>query len=101
MFLQKRKVILPSKSVLVPVPLYWYRENWRGFNQTEEIGKLIAKEMDWGFEPEILVRKRLKRPQAQLKKEERGKNIRGVFSLNPKIQPLIINHQSLILPCDC
>lgn len=97
LFLQKRKVVLPPKSTLIPIPLYWYRENWRGFNQTEEIGKLIANEMDWGFESEILVRKRLKRPQAQLKRKDRGKNIRGAFALNPKIQPLNINHQSLIL----
>ena len=96
LFLQKRKVILPPKSVLVPIPLYWYRENWRGFNQTEEIGKLIAKKMGWGFESEILIRKRLKRPQAQLKRKERGKNIRGVFSLNSHYSSFII-HDSIIL----
>ena len=97
LFLQKRKVVLPPKSTLIPIPLYWYRENWRGFNQVEEIGKLVAKDMNWDFAPDIIVRKHLKKPQAQLRKEERSKNIRGVFSLNPKIQPLIINHQSLIL----
>lgn len=83
LFLRKRYVILPPKSTLIPIPLYWFRENWRGFNQTEEIGKLIAKGMNWNFQPELLIRKRLKTPQAQLKKKDRAKNIRGVFSLNP------------------
>ena len=96
LFLRKRYVILPPESTLIPIPLYWYRENWRGFNQTEEIGKLISKEMDWDFQPELLIRKRLKRPQAQLKKEERSKNIRGAFSLNPHYSSFII-HNSVIL----
>jgi len=95
-FLRKRYVLLPPDPTLVSIPLYWFRKNWRGFNQTEEIGKLISQGMDWGFEPELLVRKRLKKPQTQLKKEERGKNIRGVFSLNPHNSSFMI-HDSIIL----
>ncbi len=81
--LEKRKVVLPKKAVVLPVPLYFLRQNWRGFNQAEEIGKLIAGSMNWDFQPEILVRKKLKKPQTDLKKEQRLKNIRGAFSLNP------------------
>ena len=97
-FLQKRKVVLPPKSNLIPIPLYWYRKNWRGFNQTEEIGKLISQGMGWGFEPELLIRKRLKTPQAKLKREERSKNIRGVFTLNPeyKLTNQLINQSYII-----
>ncbi len=91
------KYHLPPKSVLVPIPLFWYRKNWRGFNQSEEIGKIVAKRIGWQFTPNLLIRKRLTTPQAELKAEERSKNIQGVFSINPTYQPLTISHQPLIL----
>ncbi|RLC32920.1 hypothetical protein DRH13_00700 [Candidatus Woesebacteria bacterium] len=79
--ISEKKLFFPKKSVLVPIPLYWHRKNWRGFNQSEEIGKMIAEKLGWGFERNLLIRKASKKPQASLKKEERMANIKGVFSL--------------------
>lgn len=42
--------------LLIPVPLYWQRKNWRGFNQAELLGKMIAKKLGIGFLPDLLVR---------------------------------------------
>lgn len=39
LFLEKKKIILPENLLLVTIPLHQRRENWRGFNQTEEIGR--------------------------------------------------------------
>ncbi|MCH7641495.1 ComF family protein [Patescibacteria group bacterium] len=94
--LKERKVALPLDSVFVSIPLYWYRKNWRGFNQVEEVGKLVAKSMNWDFQPDLLVRKRLKRPQTDLKKEERTENVRGVFALNPKLSN-VRGYRSIVL----
>lgn len=69
--------------VLVPIPLHWHRENVRGFNQSEEIGKLVAREMGWGFNADLLVKKKSTISQAQLSVEMRKQNLKGVFSLNP------------------
>lgn len=80
--LKKRELAFPRNSVLVPIPLYWHRQNWRGFNQSEEIGKIIAKKLGWGFDNTLLTRKASKKPQANLEKEERKTNIKGVFRLN-------------------
>ncbi len=89
----EEKLFFPKNSVLVPIPLYWHRKNWRGFNQTEEIGKLIAEKLGWGFDKDLLARKASKKPQASLKREERITNIKGVFSLikppNKKV-PIIL-----------
>lgn len=75
-------------AILVPVPLYWYRQNFRGFNQSEEIGKTIAQKMGWKFIPDLLIRKKLTTPQVQLKDAARRTNLKNVFSLNPKYQIL-------------
>jgi ComF family protein len=79
--LEKKKLFFPKSSVLVPIPLYWHRKNWRGFNQSEEVGKLIAEKLGWDFDKGLLARKASKKPQASLKREERKTNIKGVFSL--------------------
>lgn len=79
-----------NTPVLVPIPIHWHRENVRGFNQSEEIGKLVTAEMGWGFNSDILVKKKSTSSQAQLSVEDRKKNLQGVFSVSPDhltIQP--------------
>lgn len=88
---------VPKEATLVPVPLYWLRGNWRGFNQVEAVGKGITFKSGWRFVPDLLVRKKSSRPQAELRGEQRKQNIKGVFSLNPNYDFRITNYDSLIL----
>jgi len=81
--LQNSSNILPREGILIPIPLHRLRQNWRGYNQSIEIGKLIAAKMDWKFIPDLLLRKKISRPQTELKEEERMDNIRNIFSFNP------------------
>lgn len=75
-------------AVLIPVPLHWYRQNLRGFNQSEEIGKLISMKMDWKFIPDLLIKKKSTPPQVGLKGLSRRRNLNGSFSLNTKYKIL-------------
>ena len=70
-------------AILVPVPLYWYRQNFRGFNQSEEIGKTIAQKMGWKFIPDLVIRKKFTAPQTELSGPARRRNLKDVFALNP------------------
>ena len=81
----KRENITLDEACLVPIPLYWYRKNFRGFNQSEEVGKLVVRKMNWEFVPDLLTRTKSTTPQAQLTGSARRENLRGVFSLNPSI----------------
>lgn len=91
-----KSILVPSNYCLVPVPLHWYRKNFRGFNQSEEIGKLIAREMGWKFIPDLLMKKKSTTPQTELKGDERTENIKGVFSLNTNYS-LVPSAYSLVL----
>ena len=68
---------------LVPIPLFWRRENFRGFNQSEMLGRKIAEKMGWKFAPDLLVRNKNTHPQVGLKGLARHQNLSGVFSVNP------------------
>ena len=55
------------KATLVPIPLHWYHQNFRGFNQSAEIGKIIAGKMGWKFIPDLLVKRKPTTSQVELK----------------------------------
>jgi len=61
-----------------PIPLSKSRENWRGFNQAQLISRELAQMLKIPVY-EALVRSKNTRPQSQTKKEEKYKNISGVF----------------------
>lgn len=63
---------------LVPVPLHKRRLNYRGYNQTELLAEQISKEFGLEIIPG-LARIRYKKPQAELKKEKRILNPKGIF----------------------
>lgn len=65
---------------LVPVPLHWRRYAVRGFNQTEEIAKVLAREHG------VLIacgvqRVRATKYQASLEQQERRANVHKVFEV--------------------
>ena len=72
--------------LLIPIPLHRQRENWRGFNQAEVLGEKLAKEMNWKFAPNLLIRQKNTIPQVNLKGEARHKNLFGVFAINPNLK---------------
>lgn len=78
-----QKTFIPSAQCLVPVPLYWYRENFRGFNQSEFLGKQVAKALNIKFVSDLIMRKKLTTPQVALKGEMRRKNLKNVFMVSP------------------
>lgn len=84
-YLENYKFLIPEGAALVPIPIYWYRKNKRGFNQSTEIGKKIADIFDLEFAPDLLIRNKSTRPQVELKGDERRQNLKGVFSVNPRI----------------
>lgn len=70
--------------VVVPVPLYWWRENTRGFNQASLLGQSLSKKLGLDY-CKGLKRIRYTKSQTKLKGRERHQNIRGAFALSPYI----------------
>lgn len=85
-----------KKLILAPVPLHWYRKNWRGFNQTELLGEKIARKLKMKFSPDLLIRTRQTRPQTKLKEKERKVNVCGAFSVNKNSKFKIRNSKILL-----
>jgi ComF family protein len=82
--------------VVIPVPLFWMRENNRGFNQSSVIGQILSKKLGLAYS-EGLKRVRYTKPQARLLSKDRQKNIKDAFevtkqyTLNPLPYILLID----------
>lgn len=67
---------------IIPVPLYFLKLMKRGFNQSEEIAKVLSEKTGWPINNKILQRVKNTKPQAGLdKKADRLKNLSGSFKI--------------------
>ena len=67
-------------DVIVPMPLHWFKQWQRGFNQSELLAREIGRK--WRVPVRNLVsRRRPTRPQAGLTNAKRRENVRGAFQL--------------------
>jgi ComF family protein len=71
-------------NVVVPVPLHPKRLRWRGFNQSVLLGRELSRVFRLSLDPFLLQRKVETPPQTQLNEEERRRNVRGAFAVNPE-----------------
>ncbi|MBI4036554.1 ComF family protein [Candidatus Daviesbacteria bacterium] len=68
--------------VVVPVPLFWWRHNDRGFNQSALLGQFLSKKLGLNY-CEALKRTRYTRSQTKLSERERRQNIKNAFEITP------------------
>lgn len=75
-----------NKTILIPIPLYWQRENWRGFNQSKLLGEKLADYFHWQLGDDVLIRQRATQAQVELKAKQRQRNIKKAFKVVPDIE---------------
>lgn len=83
-FLLKNKKFfqnLKSYDTIIPVPISRKRRKERGYNQSELIAREIAKRAGLDYQNQCLIKTKNIVEQSKLNKEERQKNIQGVYEL--------------------
>ena len=80
--LASRAPVLPvAPDAVVPVPLHWRREGHRGFNQAEEIARVVAARRGWPLRTRLCRRARPTAEQSALGAGPRRENLRAAFAL--------------------
>ncbi|MCK4891083.1 MAG: ComF family protein [Candidatus Pacebacteria bacterium] len=93
-----------TETIIVPIPLYKNRYNWRGFNQAFLLSKCIADKFNLDIYDNLLFRRRSTKPQAKIRSmEKRKKNIKGAFFVSERsgIKNLIKNKNIVIVDDVC
>ena len=75
--------LLKDADWIVPVPLHWMRLYRRRYNQSALLARRLAARGRAVFAPDMLRRIRRTRPQTELGRRERGRNVAGAFRLAP------------------
>ncbi len=75
-------VSLPRDAFLVPIPLYPARARVRGFNQAHLLADHIGKELGISVCADLLKKIKNTRPQMQLSRDERLKNVSNAFAVS-------------------
>ncbi|MCI8636957.1 MAG: ComF family protein, partial [Clostridia bacterium] len=71
-----------SYDTIIPVPISKKRRKERGYNQSELIAKEMAKNLGIEYNTDCLFKVKNIVEQSKLNKEERQKNIQGVYELH-------------------
>ena len=74
-----------GRPVLVPIPLHRRRQWQRRYNQSNELAKVLGKNVGLEVDPLILKRVKSTRPQIGLTAEQRARNVSGAFVVQPDI----------------
>lgn len=75
---------------LVPIPLHRRRYNWRGFNQSILLCRILASKLNLPVN-DCLLRIINTSPQYRLNRIDRNRNIRQAFAMSPKHEPITDN----------
>jgi len=70
-----------QNSVLIPVPSDKNKLKSRGYNHAEELAKELSKVLRVPLASDSLIKIKRTKPQMELKKEEREKNLLGAFAM--------------------
>ncbi len=76
-------VLLGDADWIAPVPLHWMRLYRRRYNQAALLARRLASGGGAAFAPDMLRRIRRTRPQTELGRSERGRNVAGAFRVAP------------------
>ncbi len=83
----------PIAEAVLPVPLHPARLRQRGFNQSVELARPLARHWGVPLLTDVAVRVRHTQPQSQLSRPLKARNVRAAFALQ---RPLAYRHVLLI-----
>lgn len=97
------KIILSDKKtcnfikkydVIIPVPISKKRKKKRGYNQSELVANELAQKLNQNIWADIIIKKKDNKPQSELNKLERIKNVEDVYEIN---KPIEVKNKKVLL----
>jgi competence protein ComFC len=94
MLTRSENAALREADGLVPMPIHPFRRAQRGFNQAEEIARIVSQQIGMPLMARVVRRRFYRRPQVGLTGAERWQNVQGVFEV---VQPEAVQGKRLLL----
>lgn len=81
-FLNQQVEFFSDIDIIIPVPLHKKRLKQRGFNQSDILAQILAKQYNLELQTELVHRKISTKQQAKLNKKQRIYNVKNAFQCN-------------------
>jgi len=94
---QAGKDLIDETSVIIPVPLHWWRLFTRRYNQAALLAQALSRGTGKPIAVDALKRIRATAPQGKMKRDERRKNVKNAFRLNPRYEQRVENKNILLI----
>lgn len=97
------KIILSDKKtcnfikkydVIIPVPISKKRKKKRGYNQSELVANELAQKLNQDIWTDVIIKKKDNKPQSELNKLERIKNVEDIYEIN---KPIEVKNKKVLL----
>ena len=91
------KIILSDKKTcnfIIPVPISKKRKKKRGYNQSELVANELAQKLNQDIWTDIIIKKKDNKPQSELNKLERIKNVEDIYEIN---KPIEVKNKKVLL----
>ena len=72
-------------EAIIPVPLYFRKERYRGYNQAALFGEALSKKMQIPCVSHLVIRVKNTRPQKELNGKERENNVKNAFQSSDNV----------------
>ncbi|MCD6429096.1 ComF family protein [bacterium] len=86
-----------SDYFFVPIPSYKSRLRFREFSHTLALAEELSKSLKLPLKKDLVIQHKKTQPQAELSKELRIKNVKGVFSINPQFIKFVENKKFILV----
>lgn len=81
-------------DVIIPVPISKKRKKKRGYNQSELVANELAQKLNQDIWTDIIIKKKDNKPQSELNKLERIKNVEDIYKIN---KPIEVKNKKVLL----
>lgn len=89
--------LLAEGAVLVPVPLHYWRQVGRRYNQSLELARVIGRLAKRDVDPDLLSRTRHTRQQVGLTSRQRRDNVQGAFAVRETARPRVVGRRIVLV----
>lgn len=100
--LRRRGSWIREKKIqcIIPVPLHWRKEWFRGFNQATYLAEHLGRELGVPVLEDALLRQHNTSPQKALNDRQRRENLKNVFCTNEKYREQLSGYTRILLVDD-
>lgn len=93
---EKNHSAITKNTLVLSVPLHISKWQSRGFNQAHLIAKCFARQFNYRYQPELLLRQKVTQSQVGKSGVQRRKNLAQAFIINPAYKKIAAEHVVLI-----